>query len=99
MPAGDRTGPDGAGPVTGRGLGYCTGHAAPGYAHPGPGRGFGRGWGRGRGRGRGWAGPACPPPAPTREQELEGLRRAAEETRTALERIEDRIETLSQGDD
>jgi hypothetical protein len=60
MPAGDRTGPGGWGPVTGRGLGYCAGYGAPGYANPAPGlgRGWGRGaWGAGRGRGgggRGW---------------------------------------------
>jgi len=44
----------GMGPMTGRGLGYCAGYGAPGYASPLPGRGFGMGWGRGRG-GR-WAG-------------------------------------------
>jgi hypothetical protein len=56
MPAGDRTGPMGMGPMTGRGLGYCAGYPAPGYMHPAPGRGmgWGRGWGRGRGLGRGW---------------------------------------------
>lgn len=61
MPGGDRTGPMGAGPMTGRGAGYCAGNDAPGYATPGFGRGFwGRGFGRGGGRGfgrgggRGW---------------------------------------------
>jgi hypothetical protein len=54
MPAGDRTGPWGAGPRTGRGLGYCSGYAAPGYMSPGPGMGFGRGYGRGFGLGRGF---------------------------------------------
>ena len=53
MPAGDRTGPWGAGPRTGRGFGYCTGYAAPGHMYPGPGLGFGRGFGRGLGLGRG----------------------------------------------
>ena len=55
MPAGDRTGPWGAGPRTGRAFGYCAGNAAPGYMTPGPGfgRGFGRGLGLGRGFGRG----------------------------------------------
>jgi hypothetical protein len=33
MPAGDRTGPSGAGPRTGRGAGYCSGSSAPGYAN------------------------------------------------------------------
>jgi hypothetical protein len=51
MPGGDRTGPLGLGPRTGRAVGYCTGYNIPGYANPGYGRGFGRGWGRGFGRG------------------------------------------------
>ncbi|MCF7974822.1 MAG: DUF5320 domain-containing protein [Phycisphaerae bacterium] len=50
MPGGDRTGPMGAGPMTGRGAGYCAGYGMPGYT----GRGFGRGLGGGRGFGRGW---------------------------------------------
>jgi hypothetical protein len=59
MPAGDGTGPAGAGPMTGRAAGYCAGYPVPGYMNPIPGRGrfgFGRGWGRGfgRGGGRGW---------------------------------------------
>lgn len=57
MPRGDRTGPEGAGPVTGRGLGYCTGHPAPGYMNPFPGRGMGRGFGYGKGMGMGMAFP------------------------------------------
>jgi hypothetical protein len=54
MPAGDRTGPWGAGPRTGRGFGYCSGNSAPGYMSPGPGMGLGRGFGRGLGLGRGY---------------------------------------------
>lgn len=68
MPGGDRTGPIGAGPMTGRGAGFCTGNEVPGYMNSGPGRGkfmgrrdfaWGRGggafgWGRGR-RNRYWA--------------------------------------------
>ncbi len=62
MPRGDRTGPHGVGPRTGRGLGFCTGNEEPGYANPayGLGRRMGRGVGRGRstgwraGRGAGW---------------------------------------------
>ena len=50
MPRGDGTGPEGLGPMTGRGLGYCTGHASPGFAKAG-GRGLARGKGRGIGRG------------------------------------------------
>jgi len=58
MPRGDRTGPMGMGPMTGRGAGYCAGYDVPGYMNPGPGRGYGYGYGmgggRGRGGGRGW---------------------------------------------
>lgn len=57
MPGGDRTGPRGMGPMTGRGAGYCGGYGVPGYMNPMPGFGFGRGgfFGRGgRGGGRGW---------------------------------------------
>jgi len=71
MPRGDRTGPWGQGPMTGRGAGYCAGYDTPGYANPGPGMGYGRGmgfgrrgggFGRGWGRGFGWG--AAYPPAP-----------------------------------
>ena len=56
MPRGDRTGPSGGGPMTGRGAGFCTGNNQPGYASYSFGRGFsggqsGRGFGRGMGRG------------------------------------------------
>ena len=56
MPSGDRTGPEGFGPRTGRALGYCSGYDSPGYTKgiPRGGRGFGRGYGRGFGRGRGF---------------------------------------------
>ena len=54
MPGGNRTGPRGQGPMTGRGLGYCTGYDSPGFTAD-QGYGFGRGYGRfGRGRGRGY---------------------------------------------
>jgi hypothetical protein len=67
MPFGDRTGPQGLGPMTGRGAGYCGGYPLPGYASPAPGRGLGRGgrgqgWGRGFGRGRGRGFGWGPPP-------------------------------------
>ncbi len=58
MPRGDRTGPWGGGPMTGRAAGYCAGYSVPGYMNPTAGygrrcnRGRGRGWGRGFGRGR-----------------------------------------------
>ncbi|MCK4407322.1 MAG: DUF5320 domain-containing protein, partial [Bacteroidales bacterium] len=55
MPGGDKTGPEGFGPMTGRRMGYCVGNDRPGFANltPGYGRGFGRGFRGGFGRGRG----------------------------------------------
>ena len=77
MPGGDRNGPFGAGPMTGRAAGYCAGYSVPGYMTPGRGYGLGMGWGRGRGRrnwyyatglpgwaGTGWAGPWGAAPSP-----------------------------------
>ncbi|MFC1552265.1 DUF5320 domain-containing protein [Candidatus Latescibacterota bacterium] len=66
MPRGDRTGPNGMGPMTGRGAGYCAGFSVPGFMSPlgrqGQGffRGGGRGGGRGFGRGFGYAAPVSP---------------------------------------
>ena len=55
MPGGDRTGPEGRGPMTGRGAGYCAGYNVPGYMNQAARGGFGMGRGGwGRGRGRGW---------------------------------------------
>ncbi len=60
MPGGDRTGPMGMGPATGRGAGFCRGYGMPGYANFGGGRGWrsgrgaGFGGGFGGGFGRGW---------------------------------------------
>ncbi len=59
MPRGDRTGPIGMGPMSGRAAGYCAGFGMPGYMNPMPGRGFGIGrgrgwWAHGFGAGRGW---------------------------------------------
>jgi hypothetical protein len=51
MPGGDRTGPAGMGPMTGRAAGFCAGYGVPGYMNPVGGRGYG-GWGRGGGWGR-----------------------------------------------
>ena len=55
MPRGDRTGPLGQGPMTGRAAGYCTGNAVPGFMNPAAGLGMGMAWGRGGGLGRGMA--------------------------------------------
>lgn len=60
MPRGDRTGPSGNGPMTGRQMGYCNGNDQVGNTTGiggfvrglGRGSGFGRGFGRGLGYGR-----------------------------------------------
>jgi hypothetical protein len=50
MPQGDRRGPNGNGPLTGRGLGFCNGNETAGYLSMERG-GRGAGYGRGRGFG------------------------------------------------
>ena len=55
IPRGNRTGPRGLGPMTGRAAGYCAGYPIPGFMNPTPRPGRGFGWRRGsRGWGRGW---------------------------------------------
>ena len=49
MPRGDRTGPAGAGPMTGRAAGFCAGNSVPGFMAGGFGMGMRRGGGSGRG--------------------------------------------------
>ncbi|HPR32261.1 MAG TPA: DUF5320 domain-containing protein [Prolixibacteraceae bacterium] len=58
MARGNKSGPMGQGPMTGRKLGYCAGYDSPGYTKGfggggGRGFGFGSGFGSGTGRGRG----------------------------------------------
>ncbi|MCD6307770.1 MAG: DUF5320 domain-containing protein [Candidatus Latescibacteria bacterium] len=68
MPGGDRTGPSGFGPMTGRAAGFCAGYPSPGYSSSQGGMGMGRGRGGGRGFGRGFRRGgvgAYPSPAPT----------------------------------
>lgn len=102
MPRGDRTGPRGAGPMTGRGLGLCGGYDAPGYVQGGGGPWYARGGGGPWGGGRGWRhwyhatglpgwmrlgyGP------PTREQEREALKDYAKRLEDELAQIRRRIE-------
>jgi len=107
MPFGDRTGPLGRGPRTGRGAGYCSGYPVPGFLNPTPGFGF---WGRGRGWRHmfwatglpGWARFVYPPapgycffPAqPTSDDEKEILKEQAENLKQALAEIEKRLQEL-----
>ncbi|MCX6028121.1 MAG: DUF5320 domain-containing protein [Chloroflexi bacterium] len=99
MPGGDRTGPWGAGPQTGRSRGYCAGYDAPGYAAATPGRGrrLGCDW-RNRYYATGlprWARPEFAPPAPAPETELAGLKAQAVELRAQLDAVAGRIEAIA----
>lgn len=106
MPAGDRTGPMGNGPMTGRALGSCAGNSATGYAGAGLGRGYGmgrgcgfggRGGARGFGGGRAWRGfPAWGGGAPTREEELSNLENQAGQLKNALDQIQARMTELEE---
>lgn len=108
MPGGDRTGPWGMGPLTGRGAGFCRGYLSPffdRYFRMGYGRGAGFGGG-GRGFRHmfyatglpgwlrfGWGGPAfTEEPPPGTEKRL--LEEEAEALRGELDGIRKRLEEL-----
>ncbi len=103
MPGGDRTGPLGRGPMSGRALGYCGGYNTPGYANPRFGRGFGRAF-RGRGRGfwlRGYNDPYQfdrpyrAYPQPTRDEEKAYLEDMIKSLEEEMKLIKDRLHELS----
>jgi len=105
MPKGNKTGPGGQGPKTGRAAGLCAGFAAPGYMNPSPGRfagrgpGFGRGRGFGMGRGMGYRwnqpAPVYTYAAPySAKDEAEMLSREAEHLQAYLDEIKQRLENL-----
>jgi len=106
MPRGDRTGPMGQGPVTGKGLGYCSGYESPGFAKGfGMGRGFGRGrsFGRGYGfsRGYGYGVPYTayeqgffPRSSYSKEDEIQILKEQAESLKRTQKDIEKRLSQL-----
>lgn len=106
MPGGDRTGPLGHGPMTGRAAGYCAGYEIPGYAnpnYPGYGRGFGFGRGFGRRywrRGRGfWRRGVYPHPYYSTEipgeEEKTYLENSIKELEEEIKHIRERIKELS----
>ncbi len=108
MPGGDRTGPTGLGPKTGRGAGYCSGYSAPGNVDFVRGRGY-AGFGRLGFRGRGgWCrggffrfgygrGPYAWPYhgyAHSPKEELEALQNEEQFLEEALQDIRKRIDDL-----
>ena len=107
MPFGDRTGPLGQGPRSGRGAGRCAGSMVPGTMNRSPERGFGGGGRRWRNRFcakglLGWqraaetATIATPAPLVTLapEQEIAVLKGQAESLQTTLNQTQKRIEEL-----
>jgi len=114
MPGGDRTGPMGMGPMTGRGAGYCGGFGMSGAMN----RGFGGRRGRGR---RGWrhvfhatgltgrqraamaAADVSDAASQTQgiapQEEIQALRAQAEAAAATLDRVRRRIEELAAGED
>ncbi|MBO8128370.1 MAG: DUF5320 domain-containing protein [Peptococcaceae bacterium] len=104
MPGGDRRGPLGYGPMTGRGAGFCAGYGMPGFTTaPGPGWG-GHGWRRicrGPGWGRGWfAGWSAPrqvqpaPYGPNPQEEREWLKNQAAYLQEQLDFIQKRLNDI-----
>jgi hypothetical protein len=104
MPRGNRRGPEGAGPMTGRAMGYCAGYSVPGYANRSPEPGAGRGMGRrnARGFGQGYRRRFYHPDepveelAPTREEELNALKTQAERLQRTLDEVNRRIKDLEE---
>ena len=107
MPRGDGTGPNGIGPRTGRGMGYCAGYNTPGFMNSG----FGRGMGRGLGFRRVVAQPMQMQPIqpvypqqqyqPTKEQEIQMLEQESKaieqeqkELNTEMTEIKKRVQEL-----
>jgi len=98
MPGRDRTGPMGAGPRTGRGMGFCSGSQQPDLADQTAGFQGRLGFGRG-GAGRGWRHrfyatgiPGWVPP--TQEQETADLKAQADLLKTQLDAIQKRLKEL-----
>jgi len=111
MPFGNRKGPSGLGPMTGRAAGHCSGNPAPGYMNaparrllrrgaPGRGRGFGLRfrWRADPTEADGQSGPLTP--AAQREEPLDSLKAQAGHLQKALDDVQRRIDNLeTDGDD
>jgi len=95
MPKGDKTGPAGQGPMTGRRMGYCAGFDTPGFVQEFGGRGFGfrRGFGRGFGR-FGFGVPFVQPQVITEKEEKKILQEDLQVLREEVEEIEKRLKEI-----
>jgi len=81
MPALDKTGPQGQGPMTGRGLGPCGRGMRMGF-------GRGRGYGRGLGRYFGWNAPQ------TKEEKLEDIKSYQKALQEEMEEVDKELTGL-----
>ena len=102
MPGGNRTGPVGTGPMTGRRAGFCAGFAIPGFAN----NNMGRGSGLGRGGGRSWytgrsaeaafanSWGIVQPGNPNDVEEIEFLQNRSKQLKQELKQIQKRLEVL-----
>ena len=88
MPRGDRTGPNGQGAMTGRGMGFCAGFNMPGFMNPNFGRGFGFR------RGFGFKARFMQPQVITEKQEKEILEANLKDLKTEMQEIEKRLKEL-----
>jgi len=103
MPGGDRTGPAGTGPMTGRRLGYCVGNEEPGTYYGqglGMGRGAGMGFRRGFGSGYGRRFMWHSIPTPTYEagtvNEKKHIEREIEDLKEHLSFLEDKLSKIKE---
>jgi len=104
MPRGDRTGPDGMGRMTGRGLGYCANYDSPGFTKgfPGGGRGrrfYGRGYYGNMGYGRRFnysVNPDYAVPQYSAETEKKYLQTEIETLKNEISTLEKRLSQLQE---
>ena len=99
MPGLDRTGPHGAGSMTGRGMGFCGSErqTRPIYPQWNMRSGYGRGL---RSRGRGWRNRIYPRrfgswTMPTTQQEIADLNDMADQLKNQLDAIQKRLQELN----
>ena len=102
MPRGDRTGPNGMGPMTGRSLGYCNDYASPGFTKGAQrggagfnyGRGLRRGFCRGFGYDRGFQYPAYTAPQYSAKDETKYLETEIDALKNELTAMEKHLSEL-----
>ena len=87
MPRGDGTGPNSAGPMTGRGMGFCAGFNTPGFINQGRGRGFAR-------RARAIQPQAIQPQVITEKQEKQMLEQELEAIKQEMQEIQERLKEI-----